>query len=99
MRTAPVDIWNLIEMSDVTRRSLLLCSMSPHELLDVVKVESSKAGTCGSLDVRWNEAVDRPGYWRVEAVVPLSVDTFDLLFNGRMGYLASCRTPFRTPLH
>ena len=38
--------------------------------------------------MHWEEAKEQKGYWRVESTIPLTVDTFDLLFNGRMGYRA-----------
>jgi hypothetical protein len=84
---AAVD-WNLEKMTDPERRCRLLDSMSPKKLLERVDTDANKAVADNTVCVHWREADDQKGYWRVESTVPLAADTFDLLFNGRMGYRA-----------
>jgi len=82
------DDWNLTEMMDAARRCRLLGSLSPKGLLEQVEEEANGATGNNGVCVHWREACERKGYWRVEAMVPQTANTFDLLFNGRMGYRA-----------
>lgn len=86
MQTVPPDVWNLDAIQEDDRRRLLLCSLSPKDVLDWVDTEARKA--IADIALRWVESGDRAGVWRVEADVPLHKMTFDLFFNGRMGYRA-----------
>jgi hypothetical protein len=62
--------------------------VSPEELLERVEAEAKEVAANNTVCVHWKEAREQKGYRRVESTVPLTVDTFDLLFNGRMGYRA-----------
>ena len=53
-----------------------------------MEAEAREVATNNTVCVHWREATEQKGYWRVESTVPLTVHTFDLLFNGRMGYRA-----------
>lgn len=75
-------------MTDVARRHRLLSSISPEELLKQVEAEANDAAAREIVCAHWKEAIDKRGYWRVESTAPLTAGTFDLLFNGRMGYRA-----------
>jgi hypothetical protein len=87
------DDWNLEEMTDSARQCRLLGSVSPQELLERVEAEAKEVAANNTVCVHWRAATEQKGYWRVESTVPLTVDTFDLLFNGRMGYRAQyCRS-------
>lgn len=88
MQAMAADDWNLKEMTDAARRCRLLGSVSPEELLERVKTEAKEAAAGNLVCVYWREAKEQKGHWRVESTVPLTSATFDLLFNGRMGYRA-----------
>jgi hypothetical protein len=75
-------------MMDRERRSRLLASMSPEKLLEQVDADANRAIADNTVCVHWREANNEKGYWRLDSTVPLAADTFDLLFNGRMGYRA-----------
>lgn len=86
MQVVAAGDWNLEEMADSERRCRLLGSISPEELLERVDAHANK--TVADICVHWREADDHKGCWRVESTAPLAADTFDLLFNGCMGYRA-----------
>lgn len=88
MQAVIADDWNLTGMTDAARRCHLLGSLSPEGLLKQVEKEANKATGNNGVCVHWREACEQKGSWRVEATVPLTANTFDLLFNGRMGYRA-----------
>lgn len=88
MQAMVADDWDLKEMTDSARRYRLLGSVSPQELLERVEAEAKEVAANSTVSVHWREATEQKGYWRVECTVPLTVDAFDLLFNGRMGYRA-----------
>jgi hypothetical protein len=75
-------------MADSARKGRLLGSVSPEELLERVEAEVKELAANNTVCVHWEEAKEQKGYWGVESTIPLTVDTFDLLFNGRMGYRA-----------
>ena len=88
MRTVPVEDWDLASLKDDSRKSLLLSSISPHKLIEMIADEGIRAAIQKTVHLRLVEATCSPGYWRAEAKFQLSTDTFDLFFNGRMGYRA-----------
>lgn len=86
MQAVPPQAWNLDEIQDDDRRRLLLSSLSPEDVLDWVEAEARDA--VRKVALRWVDAKEHAGCSRIEAVVPLHKMTFDLFFNGRMGYRA-----------
>ena len=80
--------WDLREMADSARRSRLLGPVSPEKLRERLEAEAKEAAANNAVQIHWREADGQKGYWRIESAVPLTAETFDLFFNGRMGYRA-----------
>ena len=88
MQAVAASDWDLREMADSARRSRLLSPVSPEKLLERLEAEAKKAAANNTVRIQWREADEQKGYWRIESTVPLTAETFDLFFNGRMGYRA-----------
>jgi len=70
------------------RRSHLLDTPSPSELLQHTINQTLEASSNGFTQLGWQESVECTGYFRLVAQIPVSEITFDQLFNGRAGYRA-----------
>jgi hypothetical protein len=70
------------------RGARLLNVPRPAELAHHVIRDARQAAERGDVALRWQEACESPGYFRLEAQLPLSDVVFDQLFNGRSGYRA-----------
>lgn len=68
------------------RRLHLNCSPDVEQLIDHVaaEVRSQIAG----LKLRWEQANENPGYYRIRGTIPCPRSTYDWLFNGPSGYRA-----------
>jgi hypothetical protein len=80
--------WDLSGMRDRDRAQRLLRAMPPENLIDRVTREAldSELSLCASW--RLEPGTSMVGCSRVIVVIPLTVDTFDDLINGRCGYRA-----------
>jgi hypothetical protein len=76
--------WDLSGMRDRDRAKRLLRAMRPEDLIDRVAHEAMDGETAW----RWQPGELMVGCGRVIMVIPLTVDTFDDLINGRCGYRA-----------
>jgi hypothetical protein len=66
----------------------LLDVPSPEGLLSEVICESTDAACNGKISLVWQPSIEAPGFFRLEATIPLSEQVFDQFFNGRSGYRA-----------
>ncbi len=80
--------WNLDQLDDLGRRDRLMDPLPPTELLESINVEATKSAARGDICLKWKEAEQSPGHFRLETKIPLSQCIFDQLFNGRSGYRA-----------
>lgn len=71
------------------RRRRLIQVPSSAEVMRRLVDEAASAAKSALFQPTWKPADDQPGYYRVEAKIPLADETFDQLFNGRSGYRAS----------
>lgn len=88
MKAVSASVWDLDLMKNEDRRRHLLSDISPRELIDLIVEEVKEAVSTGHCGLRWSTADENVGFRRVEAVIRLSFESLDLLFNGRMGYRA-----------
>lgn len=79
--------WSLGDVI-ANRHSRLLNVPTCRELLARLLCEAQEAVLGGRAHLAWNPAAEKDGFFRVEAVIPLSDETFDQFFNGRSGYRA-----------
>ena len=84
MRAVDETEWDLSRMRDRDRAKRLLRAMQPEDLINRVSREAMDSETAW----RWQPGTDMIGCGRVIVVIPLPVDTFDDLINGRTGYRA-----------
>lgn len=70
------------------RHARLLDVPTPDELLTKLLNETSAAVEARKVRLVWQPSTEAPGFFRVEAVIPLGEETFDQFFNGRSGYRA-----------
>jgi hypothetical protein len=85
MRTVPIEDWDLTALTDLERRDRLHGDVSPEELLNRVSIEAVIE------KLQCEDGRDSAkGFWRIKARIPTGsdIDTFDLFYNGRMGYRA-----------
>ena len=61
---------------------------TPEILIARTVTEASRAAHSGAIELAWEASIERHGYFRVCAQIPLNEGTFDELFNGRAGYRA-----------
>jgi hypothetical protein len=80
--------WDLFKLPDAARRERLLSPPSGEYLLTSLITEAAHAAEHGEIHLDWEEALDKPGYFRLRTQIPVTEGTFDLLFNGRSGYRA-----------
>ncbi len=88
LRMVTPENWNLCKLPDDHRRQRLLSPPSPERVVASLISEATHAAEHGEIYLHWQEACDRPGYFRLHAQIPVTECTFDLLFNGRSGYRA-----------
>lgn len=86
-RMVPEEDW-LLGDAIAMRHSRLLNVPAPDDLLAGVLREAQEAVLGGYACLNWKPAAEATGFFRVEAVIPLSDETFDQFFNGRSGYRA-----------
>jgi hypothetical protein len=87
VREVPEALWQVTPaLGD--RQSRLLSPPNPISLVAALAAEAAAAADIGAIRCDWKSSCEFPGYFRAVAVVPLSVETFDCLFNGRSGYRA-----------
>ena len=87
IRIVDPPVWRLSDALG-ERRSRLLNTPSPSELLRHTITQAIEASRKGLTQLDWQESCERRGYFRLVAQIPLSETTFDQLFNGRAGYRA-----------
>jgi hypothetical protein len=87
IRIVDPSIWRLSDALG-ERRSRLLNTPSPSELLQHTITQAIVASRKGLSQLDWQESCECRGYFRLVAQIPLSETTFDQLFNGRAGYRA-----------
>jgi len=80
--------WDLNGLRDVARRERLLNPPPAEDLLTILCGEAMTSATRGDIATRLQDGEDMKGFFRALATIPVSADTFDLLFNGRSGYRA-----------
>ena len=87
LRTVPREHWVLGD--EIASRHLRLLDVPTPEalLLEVVR-EANEAAHSGLVPLIWQESTVAPGFFRIEAIIPLSEHVFDQFFNGRSGYRA-----------
>jgi hypothetical protein len=88
MRMVRRQEWDLSKLPDAARRQRLLCPPSAEWLLERLINEAAHAAEHGKISLNWQEACQKPGYFRLNARIPVTEYTFDLMFNGRSGYRA-----------
>src|SRR4030095_7087850 len=86
-RSVGIDEWRVSSLPDV-RRNRLLNGSDPDLLLERLISEAEVAAQTGRVATSLSGCEDNPGYFRIEAQIPLSESTFDEFFNGRSGYRA-----------
>lgn len=87
VREVPEALWQVTAaLGD--RQSRLLSPPTPMSLVATIATEAAAAAEIGAIRCDWKASCVFPGYFRSVAVVPLSAETFDCLFNGRSGYRA-----------
>lgn len=59
-----------------------------NELIPQVSEQALQAATAEGICLCWEEAVEKPSYWRANIKIPIKEVLFDQLFNGRSGYRA-----------
>ena len=87
IRIVDPSIWELSDALD-ERRSCLLNTPSPSDLLQHTITQAIEASSQGLTQLHWQESCECTGYFRLVAQIPLSETTFDQLFNGPAGYRA-----------
>jgi hypothetical protein len=87
LRTVSEAEWSLGD-AIAARHSRLLDVPTPDALLAELLSEASEAAQTGRIRLVWQPSTVAPGFFRVEAVIPLSEEIFDQFFNGRSGYRA-----------
>jgi hypothetical protein len=86
-RVVDADTWVLSkELGE--RRSRLLDVPSSSIVAAAVVGDAECATKDGQTLISWVPSLERPGYYRLEAQIPLREITFDHFFNGRSGYRA-----------
>jgi hypothetical protein len=78
--------WDLRNMRDVNRRHRLLHPPDPVALISSVSRQAQKNSK--RIYFCWETAIERFGFQRIIAQIPLDRDTFDPLINGRTSYRA-----------
>ncbi|MFH1871103.1 MAG: hypothetical protein ABIK82_17415 [Pseudomonadota bacterium] len=87
LRTVCEAEW-LLGKAIATRHARLLDVPAPDELLAKLLNEATAAVEAKNVRLVWQPSTEANGFFRVEAVIPLSEETFDQFFNGRSGYRA-----------
>lgn len=88
LRVAPMTDW-VLGPAIVSRHVRLQHAPPADVLLAKVIKEASQAAESGLIRLRWQEADERQGFFRLLAQIPLEEETtFDQFFNGRSGYRA-----------
>jgi len=80
--------WRLSHSIGIERLNRLSEPPEPETLLEMIAKEALDSASKGHIDARLKESCECPGYYRVEAKIPISSTIFDLFFNGRSGYRA-----------
>lgn len=80
--------WDLSQLNDRPRQERLLDAPSPERLIDRLVDEATATAVQNEIRLGWKEAREKPGYFRANAIIPITKETFDVLFNGRTGYRA-----------
>jgi hypothetical protein len=80
--------WDLSRMRDRDRAKRLLRAIPPEDLIDRVSREAMDGNLLLGASWRWQHGERMVGCSRMIAVIPLTVDTFDDIINGRCGYRA-----------
>ena len=80
--------WDLSGMRNHTRAERLQDAPQPETLVTRVAQEALEAAENGRCQCRWQLGELMSGCGRAIAVIPISQDVFDALFNGRSGYRA-----------
>lgn len=87
LRMVPREHWVLGD-EIASRHVRLLDVPSPEALLSEVLREANEAAHLGRVSPILQESTVMPGFFRLEAIIPLSDQIFDQFFNGRSGYRA-----------
>lgn len=88
MRMVGEQEWVISGAISVARVRQLQNPLPPGDLLARVLSEVDLAVGNRNLELEWEPACEKPGFWRVTAKLPVAQATFDQLFNGRSGYRA-----------
>lgn len=70
------------------RKERLLTVPTAGKLLECITNEAHEAASTYEIQISLIQASDKPGYYRVEAKIPVSEILWDQFFNGRTGYRA-----------
>src|SRR4051812_25329431 len=87
-RMISVAEWNLDNLDEVERRERLLDSTTPDDVALSLFEDAKFSAENGNLRIDWQEACEKPGYFRLIAMIPIGEIVCDRLFNGRAGYRA-----------
>ena len=85
--SVPENEW-VISVDDQQRIGSLRSTPTAEMLISEVTAQAMLAAALGGICLCWEEASDKPSYWRVNANIIIKEDLFDHLFNGRSGYRA-----------
>lgn len=88
LRLVDLSEWDLSGMKDMARAKRLLHPSGSEDLIRTVAEEAEVAACEGLACWYWQQGEEMIGCRRCIATFPLSLDTFDALFNGRSGYRA-----------
>ena len=86
MSAVPPLEWDLTSMRDTNRMRRLLHPPDCDFLVALVARHAQENG--GDVHLCWETAAEKTGYQRIIAQIPVRIETFDTLFNGRTGYHA-----------
>jgi hypothetical protein len=88
--SVPVTDWRIAPTVDAGRCARLLKDAPPPNRL-IVDLSATALGEAHAkaLDLRWVQACDSQGYFRLELAFRVSAELFDWFFNGRTGYRAA----------
>jgi hypothetical protein len=87
-RQVPRHVWDIGQLGIPKRIERLLDSASADKVADSFFADALKSAQAKQIELKWQEASERRGYFRLTAKIPISEATFDCLVNGRSGYRA-----------
>jgi hypothetical protein len=85
--SVPENEW-VIAINDSVRCKQLSASLSTSEISSYMAAQAMQVSATNGICLRWEEAIEKPSYWRANVKISIQENLFDQLFNGRSGYRA-----------